>query len=114
GNPRLRFWGSWYDRQLDPLRRPGMLVADSMGRGVGQIRPNSWFIYQLWQSDYNNDIRNSKYNIRRKFYYNNPTSTFYGQEVKNLTVHVDTMRNIYPIIRKVEGKVGTLTNTATQ
>ncbi len=114
GNPRLRFWGSWYDRQLDPARRPGMLVADSLGRGVGQIRPNSWYIYELWQSDWDNDIRNSQFNIRRNFYYNNPSSAYYGQLVKDLTLHVDTMRNIYPIIRKVEGKVGTLTNTATQ
>lgn len=114
GNPRLRFWGSWYDRQLDPANKPGMLVADSMGRGVGQIRPNSWYIYQLWQSDWNNDIRNSAYNIRRNFYYNNPASAYYNQRVTGLKLHVDTMRNIYPIIRKVEGKVGALTNTATQ
>ncbi len=113
GNPRLRFWGSWYDRQLDPANKPGMVTADSLGRGVGQIRPNTWFIYDLWQGDFDNDIRNSPYNIRRNFYYNNPSSAYYGQLVKGLTSHVDTMRNIYPIIRKVEGKIGTLTNTST-
>lgn len=111
GNPRLRFWGSWYSRLTDPDGRPGMVVADSLGRGVGQIRPNNWFVFDLWESDWGNDIRNSKYNIRRKFYYNNPESDYYLQEVEPRTSHVDTMRNVYPIIRKVEGNVGTFTNT---
>lgn len=111
GNPKLRFWGSWYERQLDPNGRPGMLEVDSMGRGVGQVRPNTWWIYDLWEDEEGNDIRNSSHNVRRKFYYNNPNSDYYEQEVRNLTRHEDTMRNIYPIIRKVEGNVGTLTNT---
>ncbi len=114
GSPKLRFWGSWYDRQLDPAKKAGMKVVDSMGRGVGQIRPNSWFNYNLWGSEFNNDMRNSQYNIRRKFYYNNSASAYFGQQVTGLTLHVDTMRNIYPIIRKVEGKVGALTNTDTK
>jgi len=112
GNLRLRYWGSWYSRLNDPSGAPGMVVADSLGRGVGQMRPNSWFIYNLWNSDFNNDIRNSKFNIRRDFYYNNPSSAFYKQKVQKSTLsYIDSMRNIYPIIRKVEGNVGTLTNT---
>src|SRR5690606_5862059 len=95
----------------DPDGKPGMIDADSLGRGVGQIRPNNWFVFDLWKSDWDNDIRNSKYNIRRKFYYNNPESNYYLQEVEPRTSHVDTMRNVYPIIRKVEGNVGTFTNT---
>jgi len=112
GNLRLRYWGSWYSRQNDPSGNAGMIVADSLGRGVGQMRPNSWFIYDLWRSDFNNDIRNSKFNIRRDFYYNNPNSSFFKQKVQKSTLsYIDSMRNIYPIIRKVEGNVGTLTNT---
>ena len=112
GNLRLRYWGSWYSRQNDPNGDAGMIVADSLGRGVGQVRPNSWFIYDIWDGDFNNDIRNSKYNIRRDFYYNNPTSAFFEQKVQKSTLsYIDSMRNIYPIIRKVEGNVGTFTNT---
>lgn len=112
GNLRLRYWGSWYSRLNDPNGDAGMVVADSLGRGVGQVRPNSWFIYELWRSDFNNDIRNSKYNIRRDFYYNNPSSAFFKQKVQKSTLsYIDSMRNIYPIIRKVEGNVGTFTNT---
>ncbi len=112
GNMKLRFWGSWYHRLLDPNGSPGMMVVDSMGRGVGNVRPNTWFEYELFRSDWDNDIRNSHFNIRRDFYYNNPNSQFFGQKVEKRNSHIDTMRNVYPIIRKVEGNVGALTHTA--
>mgnify|MGYP000861544636 CR=1 FL=1 len=115
GNPRLRYWGARYFQELwDPDGVPANIVVDSLGRGVAHIRPNTWWIYDLWRSDWDNDIRNSRHNIRRDFYYTNPASAYFGQKIlrEHLTTHIDTMRTIYPYPRKVEGKVGTMTHTA--
>lgn len=113
GNNRLRNWGPWYERLTDPAGRSGMVVVDSMGRGTGQVRPNPYFIYGLWVSDWDNDIRNSQFNIRREFYYTNPSSAFFGQLVGRRTTEIDTMQNVYPYPRKIEGNLGTLTLTST-
>ncbi len=59
-------------------------------------------------------MRNSRFNIRREFRYTNPASAYFGQVVNRVfTAEVDTMQNYYPQIRKIEGNVGTLTNTST-
>jgi len=55
---------------------------DSLGRGVAGLSPTDYLKYYIWQSDWNNDIRNAKHNIKRKFYFNNPESTYHGQEIK--------------------------------
>lgn len=115
GNPRLRYWGARYFQEFyDPDGVTANIVVDSLGRGVAHIRPNTWYLYDLWRSDWDNDIRNSRHNIRRDFYYTNPASAYFGQKIlrEHLTTHIDTMRTIYPIIRKVEGNVGTMTHTA--
>lgn len=111
GNNRLRNWGPWYERLTDPDGRSGMVVVDSLGRGTGQVRPTPYFLYNIWASDWDNDIRNSRFNIRREFFYTNPASAFFGQKVGPRTTEVDTMQNFYPQIRKIEGDVGTFTNT---
>ncbi|MVN20260.1 RagB/SusD family nutrient uptake outer membrane protein [Mucilaginibacter arboris] len=49
---------------------PGMLPCDSLGgRGIGRLRLSNWVLYGLYGSD---DIRNSKYSIKRRYYYNDP------------------------------------------
>lgn len=49
-----------------PGMRPGL--ADSLGgRGNGRMGPSNWVKYQLYQEG---DMRNSEYNIKRHFYYN--------------------------------------------
>ncbi|GEO04501.1 membrane protein [Adhaeribacter aerolatus] len=54
--------------------RAGMLPADSLGgRGVARIRLNDWVLYGLYDEG---DMRNSKYNIRREFWYNDPGSKY--------------------------------------
>ncbi|MBN8879271.1 MAG: RagB/SusD family nutrient uptake outer membrane protein [Sphingobacteriales bacterium] len=113
GNNRLRNWGPWYERLTDPAGRSGMVVVDSLGRGTGQVRPNPYFIYDIWASDWDKDMRNSVYNIRRQLRYTNPASTYFGQVVGPRTTEIDTMQNIYPYPRKIEGNVGALTNTST-
>ncbi len=73
-NPQQRRnWGAAY------YQISGMKLADSLGgRGIARMRLTNWVIYDLYETA---DMRNSQYNLRRKFYYNNPTSPLYGQPV---------------------------------
>ena len=49
------------------------------GRGVGFLAPNSYYINDIWVSDYNNDMRNANHNLVRDFYGTNPASPYYGK-----------------------------------
>lgn len=112
GNNWLRKWGPSYWQLTDPDGKSGMIVSDSMGRGVGWTRPNSYLLYDVWQRDFSNDMRNSPYNIRRVFVYNNPASAYFGKVVEKKTTEVDTMVRFFPTLRKIEGKIGiTMRNT---
>jgi hypothetical protein len=93
-NPQQRrVWGPAY------YNITGMLPADSLGgRGIGRLRLSNWVIYGLYKG---NDIRNSKYNIRRRYYYNNPDPTYanlYGRQVP--FAGPDTLYNICPSTTK--------------
>src|SRR5690606_8182244 len=56
-----------------------MIPADSLGgRGIARIRLNNWVLYDLYPEG---DMRNSKYNIHRRFRYNNPDFERYGEDV---------------------------------
>lgn len=112
GNNRLRNWGPWIQRLTDPNGQAGMVRVDSLGTGTGQVRPTNYFLYDVWQNSWHNDIRNSVHNMRRVFHYTNPASAYFGQVVEPKANPVDTMQNIYPYPRKIEGDVGTLTHTS--
>ncbi|WP_268223944.1 RagB/SusD family nutrient uptake outer membrane protein [Sinomicrobium oceani] len=101
-NGWLRAWGpKWWDLR-DPDGNTGMeLTTDSLGRGVAWVRPTPYFYDEVWKED-PNDMRNSKYNIKRKYYYNNPSSAYFGQEVNPVAIQADTMVNYYPMIMKIE------------
>ena len=103
GNGTLRAFGNRYWNLQDPDKKAGMVVADSLGRGVGWIRPTSYFIYNIWLEN-PSDMRNSSHNIRREFYYNNPQSKYLGQKVDPVRIAADTGWDYYPTIRKIEGK----------
>jgi len=113
GNISLRAWAPWYWNAnfKDPDGKAGMVVCDSLGRPVGAVRPTTYFCYNLWKDNWN-DIRNSKYNIRRTYYFNNPASAWYGKPVlkEYLKTLQDTLTIIYPCIRKVEGKISWMAN----
>ncbi|WP_417359789.1 RagB/SusD family nutrient uptake outer membrane protein [Galbibacter sp.] len=74
GDPQQRrVWGAGYHN------RNGMIPADSLGgRGIARIRLNNWVLYDLYEDG---DVRNSKYNIHRRFRYNNPDFEQYGEYV---------------------------------
>ncbi|MEO1011112.1 MAG: RagB/SusD family nutrient uptake outer membrane protein [Bacteroidota bacterium] len=105
GNNWLRRWGPRYWALRDPDGNPGMILASPFGRGVAQVRPNSYSLFTIWQSDFDNDIRNSEFNIRRTWFYNNPESNFFGQEViyDPATSGIDSLR-FYPSFTKIEGE----------
>lgn len=103
-NNSIRGWVPALWNLKDPAGASGMSIVDSLGRGVAYVRPTTYYLYDLWKDNAQNDIRNSKYNIRRSFYYNNASSTFFNKLVEKRVTQEDTMRNVYPYLRKLEGK----------
>ncbi|GAA4730123.1 RagB/SusD family nutrient uptake outer membrane protein [Flavisolibacter ginsenosidimutans] len=79
-----RNWGAAYYQvtdvdKNDPTKTVTMIIADSLGgRGIARMRLTDWVAYGLYE---NNDMRNSQYNIRRRYYYNNPQGKNYGLQV---------------------------------
>jgi hypothetical protein len=79
----------------------GMVIADSLGgRGIGRMRLSNWVDYQLYPANSAADMRNSKYNLRRRFYYNDPSQTaLFGKRVTGLK-GTDTIFYITPYTTK--------------
>ncbi len=121
GNNWPRYWAPEYDKIVSP-NGFGNSAADSLLRGIGVNSPTNFVKYDMWDLDWN-DIRNSKYNIRRTFYYNNPADTeYFGQPIKTArgtngklyivendgvtltNIELDTLRQYYPWIRKIDGE----------
>jgi starch-binding outer membrane protein, SusD/RagB family len=93
-NPQhRRVWNAAYHQ------REGMLPADSLGgRGTARIRLNNWVLYSLYDEG---DMRNSKYSIRREFWYNDPNPKYkdlFGKKVPYSGP--DTLFKINPYITK--------------
>ncbi|ACT93440.1 RagB/SusD family nutrient uptake outer membrane protein [Dyadobacter fermentans] len=118
-NISIRYWGPEYDKIQSP-NGTANLPSDSLGRGIGVNSPTNYIKYDIWKLD-PNDIRNSVHNIRRTFYYNNAADKeYFGKPIVakrgadgqlyttksdgSLTKFVlDTLRQYYPYIRKIEG-----------
>jgi starch-binding outer membrane protein, SusD/RagB family len=101
--PRVFSFGS------APDGSPAFLTtfSDTLGRQVARSRGTSHVFYGVWQSDWDNDIRNARHNIKRDFYYENPQSEYHGKKidlsefapgVRNLLK--DTTNYIYPFFMK--------------
>jgi hypothetical protein len=57
----------------------GMKIADSLGgRGIARLRLSDYVVYGIYEQ---NDMRNSPYNFRRRYTFNDPASPKYGQPV---------------------------------
>ncbi len=104
GNHLVRGWLPFMVQLQDPDGKLGISLNDSIGRGVAIIRPNSYYLYDIWGADFHTDMRNSRYNMRREYYYNNPSSAYFGQKIEPRTTQIDTMQRLFPTTRKVEGK----------
>lgn len=62
---------------VNPFRWP---VGDyTGGRGIGWAISTKYFSNTIWQSDFNNDIRNANHNFVRTYTYNNPSTALFGQ-----------------------------------
>ncbi|HSV09847.1 MAG TPA: RagB/SusD family nutrient uptake outer membrane protein [Hanamia sp.] len=89
-----RNWGAAY------YSVPGMKICDSLGgRGISRMRLSNWVLYGLYADG---DMRNSEYNLRRHFYYNDPAPAYaskYGHPVP-FDGSIDTIRFIAPHITK--------------
>lgn len=118
-NNSIRYWGPEYDVIKSPNNFPN-LPSDSLGRGIGVNSPTNYLKYDIWKLD-PKDMRNSKYNIQRVFYYNNPADkAYFGKEIKTKrsagklyvtkedgtlsNIVLDTLRQYYPYFRKVQGR----------
>lgn len=118
-NYQIRLWGPEYDRIRTP-NSVSNIPADSLQRGIGVMVPLNYLKYDIWKLD-PNDMRNSHYNIRRQYYYNNPSDPeYFGKKIHTardasgrLVVALadgsptnqilDTLRMYYPWIRKTDG-----------
>ena len=76
------------------------------GRGLGAWQPTKYFFKELWEkSGYNQDMRNSQYNIVRDFKVDNPASDWNGKWLfadklpVKMVVASDT-QSCYPVIAK--------------
>ena len=101
GNAAIRNMGPFLNQFRDP-NGISNIPTDELGRGVGRVRGTQYALYDIWKGD-TNDIRNSEFNFRRNFFYNNPQSEFFGQPVLPITVAEDSLRRLYPYPRKIEG-----------
>jgi hypothetical protein len=79
----------------------GMVIADSLGgRGIGRMRLSNWVDYRLYPANENADMRNSRFNLKRRFYYNDPSQTaLFGKRVTGLG-GTDTIFYITPYTTK--------------
>ncbi len=117
--PGERAWGPAYFRMGNtPDGKKAILgelyngsytgYSDTLGRPVSWIRPTSYWVYDIWESDWDNDIRNAPHNIKRKFYFDNPESAYDGKlidfslypESAGRNAIKDTCQYIYPYLMK--------------
>lgn len=99
-NNRLeRIWGPFLEKLKDPDGKPAILKDHILGRPVGFSRISNYLEYTIWQSDWDNDIRNSEYNMQRTFYINNPESAYFGEKI--IPTPSDTIRYHYAYIKKI-------------
>ena len=75
------------------------------GRSAGQNRLSHYFFHVIWEnSGWDEDIRNSEWNLIRDLKVNNPASDYDGQWIfaDNVPIQinreVDTLRNVYPAL----------------
>ena len=101
GNSSIRNLGPFLTKISSPdgFRN---IPTPELGRGVGRVRGTNYALYDIWEDP--TDMRNSKFNFRREFFYNNPASSYFGDPVLPITNAEDSLRNLYPYPRKIEGE----------
>ncbi|HVW60280.1 MAG TPA: RagB/SusD family nutrient uptake outer membrane protein, partial [Puia sp.] len=68
--------------KVSPILYP---VSDySGGRGIGWAISTTYFSDSIWQSDFNDDIRNANHNFVRIYKVTNPAHPLYGQTISTI------------------------------
>ncbi len=86
-----RVWGAAY------YNIAGLSICDSLGgRSIARLRLDNWVLYRLYD---NADMRNSRFNIRRRYTYNDPA---YPAKLGQLVPYAgaDTLYKICPSTTK--------------
>jgi len=88
-----RWWGPAYWASKDIKGVTNFIMDTLQGRPVANLLVTDYAGNQIWnyKNDFNNDMRNSQYNIQRTFYYTNPASTFYMQPITQANVDIATL-----------------------
>ena len=76
-----RAWGPFLEKLKTPDNMQAILKDEYLGRPVTFIRITPWVETGMWD-DFDNDMRNSEYNVQRHFLINNPASAFYGDTIE--------------------------------
>jgi hypothetical protein len=105
GHKLERNWGPlyWYIKAPDGVAGFIGPTTQNGGYPIGVLRPTYYAGDSIWTSDWDNDMRNSEYNIKRDWLYDNPASAYYGMSVaENPPVPFDTKeRDFYSFLMKV-------------
>jgi len=57
--------------------------TDTLGRPVSWNRPTTYVTHKIWgNGQWDIDKRNAEHNIKRHYYFDNPNSSYHGQEIK--------------------------------
>lgn len=93
--------------------------SDTLGRPVATMRPTNYSAYEIWRSDWKNDIRNAKHNIKRDFYYDNPSSRYHKKRIDfklfasgTRDALKDTTQYIFPFFLKFADPLNHFTDPA--
>lgn len=97
-NKLERAWGPYIEQLKAPDGQAALLKDTYLGRPIGFMRPSVYLEYTIWSSDWNNDIRNSAYNMKRSWIINNPISKNFGQQY--IPKAADSTRNLFVWIQK--------------
>ena len=96
-NAQERAWGPFLERLKTPDNMQAILKNDLLGRPVVFIRITPWVENEMWD-DFDNDMRNSEFNVKREFVINNPESAFFGEVIE--PTEDNYVRNMFPYYQK--------------
>lgn len=95
--------GTWYNNAWTG-------ITDTLSRPCANGRGTNLVHYDIWRSDWDNDIRNAEHNIKRNIYFDNPESAYYGQKIDFKLYEGssyprsnpldDTIRLLFPVFMK--------------
>ncbi len=104
-----RWWSPWPWHLVDKDGVTNLLKDTCCAAGTNVLIPTEYAMNQIWKykNDWDNDIRNSEYNIQRVYYWVNPASKYYGQIITkdNLGVPEVYYRSISAAYKKASSAV---------